>query len=240
MIDKEKKVIGILQPGYLPWLGFFEQMYRSDIFVIYDDVQFDKGSWRNRNRIKSANGVQWLTVPVRLEFNEHPKVNEILIDNTSNWRKKHLLSIMQNFAKAPYLSKYRPVFEEAFSRDWARLIDLDMFFIRHLSEALGISRQIVYSSTLGISGDRIERLINICKCFHANVFYEGAAGKDYIDPVMFSAHGISIVFQNYIHPTYDQVHGEFVPYLSVIDLLLNHGDDSLKILISQQNNGENT
>mgnify|MGYP001558939589 CR=1 FL=1 len=122
-------VIGILQPGYLPWLGFFEQMHRSDVFIIYDDVQYDRESWRNRNRIKSANGIQWLTVPVHFKLSEAPLITEVKTDNTANWRKKHLFSIRQNYAKAPYFKDYIGLFEEAYSRDWEYLLDLDLFFI---------------------------------------------------------------------------------------------------------------
>ena len=112
------RTIGILQPGYLPWLGFFEQMHKSDVFVIYDDVQYDREGWRNRNRIKTANGVQWLTVPVFVKCDAHPLVNEIKIDNKANWRKKHLSSIRQGYSNAPYFKKYIDIFDETFSREW--------------------------------------------------------------------------------------------------------------------------
>ena len=118
----------ILQPGYLPWIGFFDLAKRCDIFVILDHVQYDKRSWRNRNRIRTANGVQWLTVPVTANFGERPFINQVRIDNKTNWRKKHLLSIQQNYSKAPFYEKYRALFEEAFAKDWERLIDIDMFF----------------------------------------------------------------------------------------------------------------
>jgi hypothetical protein len=231
-------VIGILQPGYLPWLGFFEQMYKSDTFVIYDDVQYDKGSWRNRNRIKTANGIQWLTVPVRLKFEEHTTVNKVLVDNTAGWEKKHLFSIKQNYSKALFFKSVFPVFEEGLSRKWEYLIDLDMFFIEKFREMLGLKTPIFYSSSLGVSGGRFERLIKICKHFGADVFYEGAAGKDYIDPAIFSSQNISVRFQDYRHPSYKQLHGEFVPFLSIVDLLFNYGEDSLKLLTSQTAGGE--
>src|SRR5579859_970571 len=100
------RTIGILQPGYLPWLGFFEQVYRSQLFVIYDDVQYDKHSWRNRNRIKTAQGPQWLTVPVLISGKNRPLVKNVEIDNSSNWRVKHRTSIRQNYSKAAYFEQY--------------------------------------------------------------------------------------------------------------------------------------
>lgn len=224
-------VIGILQPGYLPWLGFFEQMYRSDVFVIYDDVQYDKESWRNRNRIKSANGVQWLSVPVLFKLTDVPLITEIKIDNKANWRKKHLLSIRQNYGRAPYFRDYIGLFEDAYARQWEYLLDLDMFFITGLARYLGMEDKAIYrSSTLNIQGDRLGRLISLCQHFGADTFYEGYAGRGYIDEDAFLAHDIVVEYQDYKHPEYRQLYGGFVPYLSVVDLLFNHGSGSLAIL----------
>lgn len=224
-------IIGILQPGYLPWLGFFEQMYGSDVFVIYDDVQYDKEGWRNRNRIKTAKGIQWLTVPVIIKFEERPLIYEVKINNTVNWRKKHLSSIKQNYSKAPFFKKYIPIFDEAYSKEWEYLIDIDMYFILKLGECLGIrDKKIVRSSTLNIEGDRIGRLLKICKLFDADIFYEGASGKNYMDEESFINQGVRVEYQDYKHPIYNQLYRDFIPYLSVIDLLFNHGDESLRIL----------
>lgn len=224
--------IGILQPGYLPWLGFFEQICKSDVFVIYDDVQYDKEGWRNRNRIKTANGIRWLTIPVIVKFDAHPLITEVMIDNKKNWAKKHLMSIQQSYSKAPFYRKYMGIFEEAYSKEWQYLVDIDMHFISELSGLLGIDcNKIVRSSTLSVSGGKIERLVNICRVFKADTFYEGAAGKNYIDKDYFEHHGIKVEYQDYQHPVYKQLYGDFVPYLSVIDLLFNHGEESLSILI---------
>ena len=99
-------IVGILQPGYLPWLGFFEQMYRSDVFVLYDDVQYDKHGWRNRNRIKSPNGVQWLTVPVLIKGQGKPEIRDVRINKAERWQKKHIRTIEQNYRKAPFYDEY--------------------------------------------------------------------------------------------------------------------------------------
>jgi hypothetical protein len=224
-------VIGILQPGYLPWLGFFEQMSKSDVFIIYDDVQYDKEGWRNRNRIKTAKGIQWLTIPVLIKFEEHPLINEVKINNTVNWRKKHLSSIKQNYSKAPFFKEFFSLFEEAYSKEWEYLIDIDMYFVVRLVECFEMGdKRIIRSSTLNIEGDRIERLIKIYKLFNADIFYEGAAGKNYIDEKSFIEQGIRVEYQDYKHPTYHQLYGDFIPYLSVVDLLFNHGKESLSII----------
>ena len=224
-------VIGILQPGYLPWLGFFEQLYKSDVFVIYDDVQYDKNGWRNRNRIKTANGIQWLTVPVTLKFQDY--IKDVHIDNKTNWRKKHISALKLNYAKSPYLKNYIPIFEEAYAREWEMLIDLDMFFIEKLALAIGIEeKKIIKASDLKIEGGRIDRLMKICKHCGADIFYEGAAGTNYINAEDFASQGIKVEFQDYKHPVYSQPYGDFVPYMSAIDMLFNCGPESLSTLIS--------
>ena len=223
--------IAILQPGYLPWLGFFEQMHKSDIFVIYDDVQYDKDSWRNRNRIKTPQGTQWLTVPVRINFEELPLINEVKIDNAKDWRKKHLFSIRQNYSKAPFFKKYINIFEEGYARTWDYLIDVDLYFINKLAESLDMKdKKIIMSSALNVKGNRMDRLLNLCKKFGADTFYEGAAGRNYIDDEYFAKNGIKVEYQDYRHPVYTQLYGVFMPYLSVIDLLFNNGGEALSIL----------
>lgn len=222
--------IGILQPGYLPWLGFFEQLYRSDLFVMYDDVTFDKGGWRNRNRVKTPQGICWLTVPVMKKDLIHTLLMNVEINNITPWWKKHLGTMLQCYRKAPYFKKYFPIFEEGYSIRWDRLIDLDMFFIKKLMNVLDIERPIHFSSSLPVTGDRNERLINICSHFGATVFYEGKAGECYIDTERFRERGIEVLFQNYQHPVYSQLFGEFIPYLSVVDLLFNHGPESLALI----------
>lgn len=225
------RTIGILQPGYLPWLGFFEQLYKSDIFIIYDDVQYDKNSWRNRNRIKTSNGIEWLTIPVHGKITS--KILDIVIDNSKDWRRKHLKAIEVNYRKAPYFKDYWKIFEKILNQEWEKLIDLNMALICEINKILGINTKIEFSSKLNIIGDKINRLINICKYFDADVFYEGTAGKNYIDEKIFDEAGIKIKFQDYKHPVYHQIYGDFVPYLSIVDLIFNEGPKSLQILINK-------
>lgn len=225
--------IVILQPSYLPWLGFFDQMFKSDIFVVYDDVQFDKNGWRNRNRIKTDQGWQWMTVPVLTKGRSKPNNSEILINNATNWQRKHLTAIQVNYSKAPKFDDYFSLFEEAYSREWKYLIDIDMHFIYTLMDCLGLDHDIRFTSKLNIGGAGTERLVKLCLHLGADVFYEGDAGQNYIDGSLFEAEGIQLMYHNYQHPSYDQLHGEFIPYLSVVDLLFNHGTDSLDILVDR-------
>lgn len=227
------KTVGILQPGYLPWLGFFEQLHRCDIFVLYDDVQFEKGSWRNRNQIKTPNGAQWVTAPVLLKGQGFPLIKDVLINSSVDWQKKHIKAIEQNYSKAPYFEQYSDGLFEILRRQWRYLIDLDLEIIYWLVDQLSISTRMVLASDLNIPGSHVQRLIDIIHSLGGNHFYEGAAGENYIDINVFKSAGISVSFQKYEHPEYPQLYGDFISHLSVIDLLLNCGSDSLGILLNE-------
>jgi hypothetical protein len=217
----------VLQPGYLPWLGFFDQLQRADVFVYYDDVQYDKHGWRNRNRIKTQNGAQWLTVPVRHGGgNGFPRILDVEIDNRTPWARKHLASVRQAYARAPFLDRYIPELEELLQRGWERLVDLDIACAALMAQWLGMRPRIERSSTLGISGERSARLVNICARFGASKYVSGDAAAAYLDLEVFRQHGIDVEWQHYTHPTYAQLHGDFIPYLSAVDLLLNCGDQA--------------
>jgi len=222
--------VGILQPGYLPWLGFFEQVHRCDIFVFYDDVQFDKNSWRNRNRIKTPDGPLWLTVPVSHRGHTSQTLLETKIAENERWPRKHLNSLKTHYGKAPYWDRYSEGLTEIYGQEWALLVDLDIALTMYLLQELGIATRILRSSELGIAGDKTDRLVAICSALKADTFYEGAAGRDYIEAEKFDRAGIALEYQDYQHPIYPQLYGEFIPYLSVIDLMFNCGEESLKIL----------
>ena len=198
-------------------------------------MQYDKGSWRTRKQIKTHNGIQWINVPVQFKLSEGTVLNKIKINNTVNWRKKHLLSIKNNYSKSLFFKKYIDILEEAYTTDWDLLIDIDMFFIKKIVKSLNLTnKEIVLSSGLNIEGDTLERLVKMCKVFKADIFYEGSAGKNYIDEDYFNKNNIRVEYQDYKHPVYDQLHGDFIPYLSVIDLLFNHGNESLSILLNKE------
>lgn len=228
------KTIGVLQPGYLPWLGFFEQLHRCDVFVIYDDVQFEKGSWRNRNRIKTPQGSNWLTVPVLSKSRGAQPIKDIEINQSVPWQTKHFKTIAQNYSKAPFYDLYIEGLRKILMQSFKFLIDIDMQLIDWLAEHLGISTPIIFSSELGISGNGVQRLIDIINHLGGDCFYEGQAGKNYIDDSEFNDAGINIIFQDYRHPVYPQLYGNFVSHLSALDLLFNCGRESRAILLNNQ------
>jgi len=227
---KIKMRVVVLQPSYLPWLGYFDQINRADVFVFYDDVQYDKNGWRNRNRIKTPQGRQWVTVPVVTKNRFGASINEVDIDSRTNWSAKHMKTLSQNYSRSPYFKEYVSTFEEAYSKEWGKIADLDIAFIEAISEVLGIETTFVRSSELDIRGDRLERLLEICLKFGAEHYLTGDSAKDYMDEELFASHGIKVEYQNYIHPVYTQLHGEFLSHLSVVDLLFNCGPESLSII----------
>jgi len=221
----------VLQPGYMPWLGFFDQMARSDVFVYYDDVQFDKHGWRNRNRVKSPSGqAHWLTVPVRHRGLGSPRILEVEIECRSAWARKHVGTLRQFYAKAPFLKRYLPELEELLQRPWPRLVDLDLAVTGLVARWLGLDPRILRSSELAVSGSGSERLLAICRHVGARRYLSGSAARDYLDTGLFNRHGIEVAWQDYRHPVYPQLHGAFLSHLSAVDLLLNCGDESSAIV----------
>lgn len=227
------KTLVVLQPGYLPWLGFFDQMRRADVFVYYDDVQYDKHGWRNRNRVKSPAGPHWLTVPVRHHGLGQPRIMDVEIDSRAPWARKHVGTLRQFYARAPFVQRYLPELEALLERSWPRLIDLDVSVVALMAKWLKLSPEIHLASALGVAGEQSGRLLALCRHFGATRYLSGSAARDYLDVPLFERHGVAVEWQDYRHPTYPQQHGEFVPYLSAIDLLLNCGEESRAILESE-------
>jgi hypothetical protein len=224
------RTLAVLQPGYLPWLGFFDQLRRADIFVYYDDVQYDKHGWRNRNRIKTQTGATWLTVPVRHGGLSRPRIVDVVIDRRTPWAHKHLASLRQAYARAPYAARYLPELEAVLNAPWERLVDLDIAVVDVIKAWLGLTTPMTRSSTLGIEGDRSERLVALCGHFEATTYLSGNAAQDYLDVDLFERGGIHVEWQNFTHPVYPQLHGAFVPFMSAVDLVFNCGDKAAAVL----------
>ena len=222
--------VAILQPSYLPWLGFFEQMHRSDQFILYDDVQFTRRDWRNRNRVRVLEGSVWLTVPVIQKNKYDQSLLETKIDNSTSWKRKHLETIRCHYSKTPFFDMYFPWCEKVFNSDWDFLLDLSLETIQYLKGELKINTPLLRSSELGDSGNKTERLISICKQLGATQYLSGDSARNYISEKDFSDQGIELEYQKYQHPEYPQRYEGFVPFLSTIDLLFNCGDKSMEFL----------
>ena len=222
-------IVSIHQPQYLPWLGYFDKIARSDIFIFLDNVQFKKNEWQNRNRIKTDQKWQWLSVPVIHRFGQ--KINEVEINNTVQWGKKHLHALATNYAKAPFIKEHFDFLAKTYAHPWKRLVDINLHLIYYLIKALNISnKEFHLASEYQAREGPTERLVDLCRQVGAGVYLSGQDGAKYLDLDEFKKGGIQVIFQKYEHPLYPQLFGDFEPCMSVVDLLFNCGPESLSIL----------
>lgn len=233
--------IGALQSGYLPWLGYFEQIARCDLFVIYDDLQYTRKDWRNRNRIKTPQGAMWLSVPVHAQTGRKLGIDHIRIVPNQNWAGTHWRALRTNYARAPYFDSYTSYLQLLYRRPWKFLAELNREVLQFLLDRLGIRTPVLYSSEHHLeqefcrwqpNPDATDRIVFLCRHFGAEHFLEGSAGRNYIDRNRIEQTGVRLHYQDYVHPRYRQLFGEFIPYLSIVDLLFNEGERSLEILRS--------
>ncbi|MDE2571910.1 MAG: WbqC family protein [bacterium] len=228
------KRLVVLQPSYLPWLGYLEQIARADAFVFYDDVQFDRHGWRNRNRIRTAGqeGWSWLTIPVRLET-DFPSILDVTIDARAPWRRKHRHALQLAYGRAGHLELIERYFGTLFAGDEARLVEVAIESVRALATAFGLDTPFYRSSELGITGDRSTRLLELCRYFGATRYLSGSAARSYLDVGLFESQGIAVEWQEYAHPVYRQCHEPFVSHLSAVDALLSLGVEEARALLRQ-------
>ncbi len=222
-------IVTIHQPQYFPWLGYFDKMRMADVFCYLDDVQYKKNEWQNRNRIKTAQGWQWITVPVRYKFPE--KINEVTINNNEKWRKKHFQALTTNYSKAPFFKTYIDFFEDVYNREWEFISELNIYIIEGIRNFLKLDQKKTFqSSEHTLSSDPTERLIDICKTVGGDTYLAGQGSVNYMDTSKFEESGIKVITQDYSHPEYPQLYGEFQPHMSIIDLLFNCGPESAERL----------
>ena len=221
--------VAIHQPHYLPWLGYLAKWAAADVFVFLDTVQYEKNGWQNRNRIKTAAGPGWLTVPVNARLGT--PITEVTVDGGQPWRERHRQAIAQAYAAAPHLDRYRGELDALYARAWPRLAPLAVATAEWLARAAGIGTTARLASALAVTAsDPTERLVALCRAVGADTYLAGRDGARYMDVKCFAEAGIEVLYQDYAHPVYAQLHGEFAPNCSGLDLLLTHGDDALAIL----------
>lgn len=230
-------ILATIQPSFMPWLGYLEQVSVADVFVLLDDVQYTKGDWRNRNRFKAPNGISYLTVPVSSGGSE-ALINEATIAETQPWRPRILNRLREWYRRAPY---FDPVYEgihEIVQREHELLSDLNLELLRFVMDYASIETPIEHSSKLaGISQTKTGKLLDICAAYGADVLYDGKSAANFISPEAFRERGVEVVFQDYQHPVYPQLWGSFESHLSVVDLLFNCGPDSHDVLLSSPRPG---
>jgi hypothetical protein len=225
--------VSINQPAFFPWLGYFHRIAISDQHIVLDDVQFEKNSYVNRNRIKTQVDPLWLTVPLFTsgKFGDLA-INKVEISHISKWQKKIIESVRQFYRKAPYFNDYFPFLEDTFiNHEWVLLNDLIKHLNKYFLNALEINTPLIYSTNMQVEGAKSELVLNLCKKVNCTTYISGPFGKDYLDKESFDSNGIEIHYHEYSHPVYPQLYKGFTPNLSVVDLLMNCGSESKNILM---------
>src|SRR3989344_9550160 len=236
MPERPERIVSIRQPAYLPGIVYFDQLLQADAHAIYDNVQYERRHYGNRNRIRSAshpNGWQWLTVPVTTKGQRDQWYMDTRIDNSRHWAQDHWKAILLNYARAPYFQRYADFFEDLYCQEWTNLADLDTAIIRFLNKQLGVKTKIVLASQLktGTSfEDKNQRLIEIAKELGATTYVTVKGTSSYIDPEKFREANLTLLWHQFTHPVYSQFQGDFIQGMSVVDLLMNCGPDSGEII----------
>ena len=220
----------ILQPSYIPWRGVFDQIEQADLFIFYDDVQYDKRGWRNRNQIKTPHGKQWLTIPVhsRGAQTQNIPINQIRIVWENPWSEAHGKAIQQAYSKAPYFDRYQALVEMFYQRRDEFLADFTIAFTVALARELGNTHtRFLRSSQIdGITGQKTDRLIQILQAVGATHYISGPSAQDYIEREKFEEAGITLRYMQYNYPEYPQLYPPFDPQVSILDLLFMTGSEA--------------
>ncbi|MCD1279113.1 hypothetical protein DVY93_04995 [Psychrobacter sp. CCUG 69069] len=226
------KKIAILQSNYIPWKGYFDLVNMVDEFVLFDQVQYTKNDWRNRNQIKTKQGIQWLTIPVR-----HKESDQKIVDTKVSdlkWNTKHWRTIQQSYSKAPYFKEYKDIFEEFYLNNTEEyLSQINFQLIKIINQILGIKTVIKWSSDFDLVEGQTEKLLGICKQAGADIYLSGPAAKDYFDEKLAEQEGIQVEWMDYsCYPEYNQLNEPFEHGVTILDLIFNEGPNATKYMKS--------
>lgn len=216
----------ILQSNYIPWKGYFDLIHDADLFIFYDDLQYTKNDWRNRNKVKTGNGAEWITIPVGLQTDQ--LICDVEIKDPI-WQGKHWKTLLHNYGNAPHFARYRSFFEDFYlGQKWPRLSEMNQYLIRHIArEFLGIKTVFGDSRQYALSGQKQDRLLDLLSKAGARRYVSGPAAKDYIEPERFEAADIELVWKDYSgYPEYPQKASPFVHGVSILDLIFQTGPDA--------------
>lgn len=224
----------IMQPTYLPWMGYFDLIDQSTIFVLLDNVQFAKRSWQQRNRIRTAKGLEWLTVPIKVKGLYLQRIDQVTIVPDESFPRKHLRALEFNYSTARHFHTYWPGLRHILSAGDTSLAELNIRIVRWMADEMGIAARFQVATRMPVEGKRSELLVDICRKVGAETYLSPIGSSDYLaeDQGVFRDNGIRVLLHNYEHPTYSQVFEPFIPYASAIDLLFNEGGNALDIIRS--------
>ena len=226
------KKIAILQSNYIPWKGYFDLINMVDEFIFYDEVQYTKNDWRNRNKIKTPQGIQWLTIPVRQESLDQ-KIKDTKISD-KKWNIKHWRTISQNYSKSKYFKDYKDIFEELYlTCDEEYLSQINYKFITTINEILEIKTKLIWSSEFELVDGQTEKLLGICKDCNADIYLSGPAAKDYFNEDLAKQENIKVEWMDYSgYKEYEQLNPPFEHGVTILDLIFNEGDRAKEFMKS--------
>lgn len=226
------KKIAILQSNYIPWKGYFDIIDSVDEFIFYDEMQYTKNDWRNRNKIKTQNGLLWLSIPTETKGHLQNKINEVKITD-KRWAKKHWTSISNAYAKAPYFKEFKELFENLYNECSKEkyLCQVNYKFITAISNLLGITTKISFSQDYGLIAGKTERLVDLVKKAKGTTYLSGLAAKNYLDEKLFAEANIKLEWMEYSkYQEYPQLHPPFEHGVSILDLIFNTGLKSIEYI----------
>jgi hypothetical protein len=232
--------MGGIQPVYLPWLGYFDQMRRVDVFVIADEMRYSSSGWAHRNRVKGPDGPCWLTLPARPQHDQ--PINQVRLDRSVPWKRKHLATLRHFYARGVEAQTLLAELDAVLDESAERLVGVSIPTVRFLADRLGIRTPIVISSELGLEAryrerfpehaDPTRRIIAYMEALGATELLEGESGQSYFDVPLFESHGFRVTFHRYLHPTYAPLHGPFLSHMSALDLLLSVGMERARAVLA--------
>jgi hypothetical protein len=232
-MDQTMKKVAIIQSNYIPWKGYFDIINRVDEFILFDDVQYTRRDWRNRNKIKTPHGSQWLTIPVDVKGKYLQKIKDTRISDPE-WGKKHWKTIAFNYSRAKYFKEYHDFFEELYLSSQEKFLSaINYRFLKALCQLLGIKTQLSQSMDYQVIDGETERLVDLCKQCRATEYLSGPSARNYIDAALFTTEGIVLNYIDYTgYPEYEQLCPPFEHAVSIIDLIFNTGYDAHKYMLS--------
>lgn len=212
------------QPAYLPWPGFFFKSMKAEVLVLLDSVQFPRGSsWVNRNRIKTPRGQTWLTVPVKKKGRGLQPIKDVEVFNEKLWAQKHMGSLIHAYKRSPFFEDYLQFLDGIYEQSWNTLVDLNVTLLRYFLSQLNIDVTLRFSSELGIESKGTLLLVEICEKLKADTYATMSTSRAHLEEGLFHKNGIKVEYYNYRCPGYPQLWGEFIPNLSIVDLVFNCG-----------------
>jgi hypothetical protein len=232
-VNKPEKRVAVVQSNYIPWKGYFDLINLVDEFVLYDDRQYTRRDWRNRNRIKTPQGSQWLTIPVEVKGRYHQRIDETRIDDPM-WAERHWKTLSHTYASAPHFAEYAEVFEALYrnARD-PLLSNVNRTFLEAVCELLGIGTTLSWSSDYDVQGTKLERLLDLCRATGTTAYLSGPSAREYIDESRFEEAGIALEYMDYSgYPEYSQLHPPFDHEVTILDLLFSTGQDATRFMKS--------